>query len=102
VTTTQLTQSDRVNRFVGPDGRTYIWGYFQSRNEWVLADKDYNTAMYALILNWTTDIVYGEDTGQNGASRLEYPVRFALDAFETFNDQQPGADGTGGVAAAGN
>jgi hypothetical protein len=96
-TTTQLTQSDYVNRFFGPDGRTYIWGYLLSRNEWVLADKDRNTATYALMYNWLTDVVYGQDTGYNGASRLEYPVRFAFDSFEYFDQQLPGT--TGGTSA---
>jgi hypothetical protein len=99
LTTSDLTQSDYTNRFIGPDGRTYIWGYLQSRNEWILADKDRNTAMYALMYAWTTDLVYGQDTGYNGVSRLEYPVRFALDSFQTFDYQEPGTGGSGGVTS---
>jgi len=97
VRTTQVTQSDYLNRFIGPDSRSYIWGYLESRNEWVLADKDRNTATYALMQNWTTDIVYGQDTGFNGASSLELPVRFAVDSFEFFDGQLPGTTGTGSV-----
>jgi hypothetical protein len=85
--TSYLTQSDRYNRFQAPDGRTYIWGFIRSRNQWVLADKDRNNASYTLMLNWTTDIVNGEDDGFNGASPLEYKVRYLIDAF-TYYDQQ--------------
>jgi len=99
LTTSQLTQSDYTNRFTGPDGREYIWGYLLSRNQWVLADKDRNTAMYALMYAWTTDIVYGQDTGYNGASKLEYPVRFALDSFQYYDYQEPGTNGSGGASS---
>ena len=94
---TQLTQSDYLNRFIGPDGKYYIWGWLESRNQWVLAEKDRNTATYALMSGWLTDVVYGQDTGENGASGLEYPVRFAVDSFQYFDDQLPGSSGTGGT-----
>ncbi len=83
----QLTQSDRYNRFQAPDGRTYIWGYLRSRNQWVLADKDRNIATYALMLTWLTDVVNGEDDGFNGASPLEYKVRYIVDAFTYYDGQ---------------
>ncbi len=83
----QLTQSDHYNRFQSPDGRTYIWGFIRSRNQWVIADKDRNIATYALMLNWTTDIINGEDDGFNGASPLEYKVRYIVDAFTTYDQQ---------------
>ena len=53
-------------------------------------EKDRNTATYALMYNWQTDVVYGQDTGENGASRLEYPVRFAVDSYQYFDDMLPG------------
>jgi hypothetical protein len=81
-----LTQSDRFNRFQSPTGRTYIWGYIRSRNQWILADKDKNVATYTLMLGWTQDVVNGEDDGNNGASNLEYNVRYIVDAF-TYYDQ---------------
>ena len=84
---THLTQSDRYNRFQGPDGRTYIWGYIRSRNQWVLADKDRNIATYTLMLTWLTDVVNGEDDGFNGASPLEYKVRYIVDAFTYYDGQ---------------
>ena len=83
----QLTQSDHYNRFRAPDGRTYIWGYVRSRNQWILADKDRNIATYTLMLNWTTDVVNGEDDGFNGASPLEYKVRYIVDAFTVYDGQ---------------
>ncbi len=85
--TSQITQSDRYNRFQAPDGRTYIWGYIRSRNQYVLADKDRNNATYTLMLNWTTDVVNGQDDGYNGASPLEYKVRYIVDAFTYYDGQ---------------
>jgi hypothetical protein len=85
----QITQSDRYNRFQGPDGRTYIWMYMPTRNWWVLADKDRNVALYTLMLNWSTDVVNQEDDGTQGASDLELKVRYALDSFTYFNNFQP-------------
>jgi hypothetical protein len=82
------TQSDRYNVFTGPDGRTYIWMYLQSRNQWILADKDRNVATYTLMLGYTTDVVNAEDDGYNGAQALESKVRFAIDAFNKFDDDQ--------------
>ena len=84
---TQLTQSDHYNRFQSPDGRTYIWGFIRSRNQWVLADRDRNIATYTLMLNWLTDVINGEDDGFNGASPLEYKVRYIVDAFTTYDGQ---------------
>ncbi len=88
----QLTQSDRYNRFQGPDGRTYIWMYMVSRNEWLLADKDRNVAMYTLILNWSTDVVNSEDDGYTtipaSAIQLELKIRYAIDAFQYFDGDQ--------------
>jgi len=89
VKSTQSTQSDRTNSFVAPDGRTYIWMYLQSRNQWVIADKDRNVALYALILNWTNTVINGEGDGYEGALGLELKVKYALDAYKYFNDFQP-------------
>jgi len=83
--TTDLTQSDRYNQFVAPDGRTYIWGYIVSRNQWVLADKDRNNATYTLMFSWTQDLVNGEDDGYNGSAALEYKVRYIVDAFTAYD-----------------
>jgi hypothetical protein len=84
----QLTQSDYYNRFQGPDGRTYIWMYSKQRNSWIVSDKDRNVALYTLMLNYTTDVVNGEDDGYAGAQELERKVRYALDAFEYFDSDQ--------------
>jgi hypothetical protein len=82
----QITQSDRYNRFQAPDGRTYIWMYIQSRNQWLLADKDRNVALYTLMLNWSTDVVNAEDDGNNvpttgTAQQLELKIKYCIDAF---------------------
>jgi hypothetical protein len=84
----QITQSDSFNRFQAPDGRTYIWEYISTRNQWILADKDRNVAMYTLMLTWSTDVVNSEDDGYAGATELELKVRFAMDAFNYFDDDQ--------------
>lgn len=83
--TDQLTQSNRYNMFQGPDGRTYIWGYITSRNQWILADKDRNTATYTLMLTWLQDLVNGEDDGYNGDLYYEYNVRYIVDSFLYFD-----------------
>jgi hypothetical protein len=44
--------------------------------------------LYTLVLNYTTDVVNGEDDGYNGAQALELKVRFALDAFQYFDTDQ--------------
>jgi hypothetical protein len=85
---TQLLQSDSFNKFQGPDGRTYIWMYSKQRNSWIVSDKDRNVALYTLMLNYTTDVVNGEDDGYAGAQELERKVRYALDAFEYFDSDQ--------------
>jgi hypothetical protein len=84
----QASQSDAYNVFTAADGRTYVWMYLQSRNEWVLADKDRNVAMYTLMFNYTNDVVNAEDDGYDGAQFFETKVRFAIDAFNYFDDDQ--------------
>jgi hypothetical protein len=81
----QITQSNTFNEFQAPDGRTYIWAYIQSRNEWVLADRDRNTATFNIILQFTTDVVNGGDDGYNGSLAIERNVRWIVDAYQYFN-----------------
>jgi len=80
-------QSNRFNMFQGPDGRTYIWGYIRSRNQWIIADKDRNVATFNIMLGWTQDLINGEDDGYNGASSIEYRVRYITDAFTYYDGQ---------------
>ena len=87
VKTSHVTQSDRYYRFQGPDGRTYIWGYLKSRNQWILADKDRNVATYKLMLDWNTDVVNDLDDGTGSAFGLEFKVRYAVDAFRYYDGQ---------------
>jgi hypothetical protein len=87
----QINQSDRHNSFIGPDGRTYIWMYLPNRNQYLLADKDRNVAMYTLMLTWATDVVDAEDDGSAGAQFFELKIRFALDAFNYFDKNQGAA-----------
>jgi hypothetical protein len=84
-----LIHSDAFNEFVGPEGRNYIWAYIANRNEYVLVDRDRNTASYIIVKNWTNAIVNGEADG-SGANAydpygLELPMKYFLDSFNQFN-----------------
>ncbi len=86
---TDATKSDALNQFVSPDGRTYIWAYIADRNQWILVDKDRNTAAYVIVLNWTNAVINGEADG-SGASGfdpygLTLPMKYFLDSFNQYN-----------------
>ena len=84
-----LIHSDPFNEFVGPEGRNYIWAYIANRNEWVLVDRDRNTASYVIVKNWTNAVINGEadGSGANGYDPfgLELPMKYFLDSFNQFN-----------------
>ena len=80
-----LVHSDTYNQFVGPDGRRYIWVYVADRLQWVLADRDRNTATYLMLFNYTADVINGEDDGTAGAYNLQLPVKYFLDNFNHYN-----------------
>jgi hypothetical protein len=84
-----LTHSDNLNTFQGPDGRTYIWAYIADRNQWVLVDRDRNTAAYVIMVNWTNAVINGEadGSGANGFDPygLLLPMKYFLDSFNQYN-----------------
>jgi hypothetical protein len=79
--------SDTHNQFFGPDNTAWIWAYIADRNEWVACQKEYNEATYLIIRNYTDDVVYQLDDGNEpgGAFNAELPVKYFLDSFETAN-----------------
>jgi hypothetical protein len=81
--------SDQYNRFVGPDGRRWIWAYLQDRNEWLVADQDRNTATYPTMYNYTTDVVFGKDDGNAGnAFGLSLQLKYMYDYYYQSLGQQ--------------
>jgi hypothetical protein len=44
--------------------------------------------MYTLMFTWNSDVVNNEDDGYNGASYYELKVKYMMDAYQYFNDQQ--------------
>jgi hypothetical protein len=79
--------SDPYNRFLGPDGRRWIWAYLQDRNEWIAADQDRNTATYVTIYNYTSDVIFGQDDGNiaplaPGAYGWALQLKYMLDYYD--------------------
>jgi hypothetical protein len=84
-----LLYSDVYNEFLGPDGRRYIWVYVPDRNQWVVADRDRNTATYTILRNYTTDVILQKDDGNYGgpAFNLQTQVKYFIDYFTQTNSQ---------------
>jgi len=75
--------SDTYNRFLGPDGRRWIWAYLQDRNTWIAADQDRNTATYPTIYNYTTDVIFSKDDGNIGpAYAYSLQLKYMLDYYD--------------------
>jgi len=79
--------SDTYNRFLGPDGRRWIWVFLQDRNQWLVADQDRNVATYPSMLGYTTDVIFGKDDGNFGpaygdALQLKYMYDYYYQALE--------------------
>jgi hypothetical protein len=79
--------SDTHNEFFGPDSRSYIWAYVPDRNTWVVVQKEYNSASYVIVRNYTDDVVYQLDDGAfpGGAFNNELPMKYFLDSFQQYN-----------------
>jgi hypothetical protein len=83
--------SDQFNEFLGPDGRRYIWVYLKDRNQWVVADRDRNTATYTIMHNYTTDVIMQKDDGNFGGAAGsvafddEQQVKYFIDYFTMAN-----------------
>jgi hypothetical protein len=79
--------SDTHNEFIGPDKRIWIWAYIPDRNQWVAAQKEFNTASYVIIRAYTDDVINQLDDGSfpGNAFALELPMKFFLDSFTMFN-----------------
>ncbi len=79
--------SDTHNQFFGPDDTLWIWAYIPDRNQWVAAQKEYNTASYVIIRNYTDDVIFQLDDGNQpgGAFNAELPMKYFLDSFTQAN-----------------
>jgi hypothetical protein len=79
--------SDRHNEFLGPDRRLWIWAYIPDRNQYVVVQKERNTAAYVIVRNYTDDVVYNLDDGAwpGGAYGALLPMKYYLDSFKAFN-----------------
>jgi len=82
---TDTFYSDSYNRFLGPDGRRWIWVYLQDRNEWLACDQDRNVATYVTMYNYTTDVIFEKDDGNTGpafadALQLKYMFDYYAEA----------------------
>ena len=84
--------SNQYNQFLGPDGRRWIWAYFQDRNQWVACDQDRNVALYPSMLQYTTDVVYIQDDGNDGpVYDYELNINYTLDYYTQAVIQQGSA-----------
>jgi hypothetical protein len=79
--------SDNHNEFLGPDKRLWAWAYIADRNEWLAVQKERNTASYIIVRDYNNDVVNSQDDGaQPGrAYGLQLPMKYTLDAFDTYN-----------------
>jgi hypothetical protein len=48
--------SDDVGRFIGPDGRSYVWTYVAGANEWFVGDEAMSPKTYNLILAYNYEL----------------------------------------------
>jgi hypothetical protein len=84
--------SNQYNQFVGPDGRRWIWAYFQDRNQYVACDQDRNIATYTQLYNYTSDVIYLQDDGTSfNAFDYELNVNYTLDYYSQSLIQQAAA-----------
>jgi uncharacterized protein DUF4953 len=73
--------SDAYNRFLGPDGRRWIWVYLQDRNEWMACDQDRNVATYVSMYSYTSDVIFGHDASST-AYNLALQLKYMLDYYD--------------------
>jgi len=75
--------SDPYNEFLGPDARRYIWVYVPDRNQWVVADRDRNSATYTVMRNYTTDVILQKDDGNGGVTAFTdlQQVKYFIDYY---------------------
>ena len=81
----QVQQDPQTNVFTGPDGLQYVYTYFPSRNDWIVTRQDRNIATFKLVSAYNTDINATKDDGTQGAySVYEYPIRYTIDSYNTY------------------
>ncbi len=86
---TQVFQDPQVGAFIGPDGLNYVYMLIASRNQIVLAREDRNIVTWKLIEQYNGDVIGAKDDGSNGTYQYEYPIKYTIDAYETFESGNP-------------
>lgn len=84
---TDVNHSDSYNEFLGPDNRRYAWIFVQDRNQWVVVDRDRNTAAYLIVRQYNTDVVKLESDGNFGPDLYGdlRQVKYFMDLFQQYN-----------------
>ncbi len=84
--------STNTNQFVGPDGRSYIWAYIQSRNEWIVCDQYRHIATFTVLYQYTLDVIQGYDDGNvpGAAYPDELKLLYFIDYYLEFNQNEGG------------
>jgi hypothetical protein len=82
-----VNHSDGYNEFLGPDNRRYAWIFVQDRNQWVVVDRDRNTASYLIVRQYNTDVIKLESDGNFGANVYGdlIQVKYFMDLFQQYN-----------------
>jgi hypothetical protein len=82
-----INHSDSYNEFLGPDNRRYAWVFVQDRNQWVVVDRDRNTAAYLIVRNYNTDVIKLESDGNFGPDLYGdlRQVKYFMDLFQQYN-----------------
>jgi hypothetical protein len=75
------------NEFIGPDGRRYIYSYVADRQQWVVAEQDTHVVTNAIMLQYNSDVVAGQDDGNfpGEAFNYELPIKYTADSFLQYN-----------------
>jgi hypothetical protein len=47
-----VTHSNAVHEFIGPDGKSYVWAYYPPLNDWFLVEADRNPQDYQLVVDF--------------------------------------------------
>ena len=47
-----VTHSNALDEFIGPDGKSYVWTYYQPLNQWFLAEAERDPQAYRWIVEY--------------------------------------------------
>jgi hypothetical protein len=80
-----IYHANSFGEFRGPDARRYAFAFIHDRNQYLLVDRDTNTATYVIVRAWNTDVTDLQDDGSGGAYQLEQPMKYYLNAYNYYN-----------------